>query len=183
MNQQQIYQGLEDIYKKPDPWHLENPEIRKSFGYLLELIKLVPHKSILEVGCAQGHFTEMLTPLSSDITAIDISETAIKDARKRVPGVTFAVSSLEDFKSSKKYDVIICSEILYYILDRKKALQKLEELGEYLVTSDFIADFPKFCLGSVKVELALQKYPLIKRTVEHNLLKGELTLKTLRKLS
>ncbi len=170
MNEQEkVYYDLEKINKKEDPWKSYLPYRKKTFKQLLSLIQLAPHQSILEVGCAQGHFTEMLTQISDDVTAIDVSSAAVEQARKNVKGAKFYTSSLEDFDPHRRFDVIVCSEILCYIKDREQALGKLQELGDYLVTSNFLVCFPRLCFSHVLYEWDLRRFRLLKRIMDFDL--------------
>ncbi|HUQ85725.1 MAG TPA: SAM-dependent methyltransferase [Candidatus Limnocylindrales bacterium] len=179
-DQHKVYKDLENINSKDDPWKTQHPYNQKTFKQLIELIKLVPHQSILEVGCGQGSFTKLLTELSKDVTVIDVSESAIKKASSEAKGAQFLVSSLENFYPKRRYDVIICAEILYYIKDERKAIEKLKELGDYLVTSQYVFCLPHISFGTLKYEWALRKFPLIKRniTTYHN--PPTLTIRTVR---
>ena len=181
-SQNEIYQELEEINTKIDPWLTNHPYNQKAFKDLISLIKLVPHASILEVGCGQGSFTAKLLEVSKDVTAIDVSESAVEQAKEKVKGAKFIVSGLEDFNPQKRYDVIVCAEILYYIKDHKKAIKKLQELGSYLVTSQYVFCLPQFSFGTLKYEWALGKFPLIKRTFATWLSPATLTIRSVRKL-
>ncbi len=180
--QKSIYQDLDKVNEQEDPWATQHPYNQKAFKQLLSLIELVPHTSILEVGCAQGAFTRHLVEISKDVTGIDVSAAAIKQAKIHAKDAKFHLTTLEDFKPEKHYDVIICAEILYYIKDSKKALQKLEELGDYLVISNYIFCLPNVSFGSLRYEVALRKYPLIKRIVTTFPMPPTLTLRSVRKL-
>ncbi len=182
MDQREIYKNLEEMAHKKDPWKKEAWYYALSTKNLLKLITAVPHASILEVGCAQGDFTKELSKIAKDVTAIDVSESEIKRAKEKNPQVTFAVSSLEDFESQKTFDIIVCSEVLYYIQDRRKALEKLQKLGKYVVTSHFFFDLPALSLKSILYEWALRKFPLRKRIIESSVKDGLLVVKSLRRL-
>lgn len=180
--QKRVYQSLEVLNQKEDPWSTKHPYNQKTFTDLIALIESVPHASILEVGCAQGAFTAKLTQISNDVTAIDVSSSAIEQARKRVPNAKFHTTTLEAFAQDKQYDVIVCAEVLYYIKDRKKAIAKLQRLGKYLVTSQYIFCFPQLSWGSIKYEWSLQKFQTIKRMIATYPNPLTLTIRTLRKL-
>lgn len=182
-DQIEVYKELEEINTKSDPWETQHPYNQKTFKQLIELIKLVPHVSILEVGCGQGSFTKLLTEVSKDVTAIDISKSAIKQARESVKGAQFEAISLENFYPKRRFDVIVCAEILYYIKDEKKAIKKLEELGDYLVTSQYVFCLPAISFGTLKYEWALRKFPLIKRSVATYHWPPTLTVRSVRKLT
>ena len=183
--QQQIYQELDDLCKEESYWSKNKKQTyyRESSDNLLKLIKSVPHKSILEVGCAQGDFTKELLKISSDVTGIDVSEREIKRARKNAPGAKFHAVPLEDYNTNKKFDVIVCSEVIYYIMDRQKAYEKIKKLGKHLVTSHFIICLPAISLRSVIFEYELRQFKKIDRIVEKSINNKLFVVKTLRELS
>ncbi len=182
-DQEKVYKELDEINAKGDPWETKHPYNQKTFNQLIELIKIVPHDSILEVGCGQGGFTKLLTSVSKDVTAIDVSENAITQAKERAKGAQFHVSSLENFYPKRHYDLVVCAEILYYIKDDKKAIERLKGLGNYLVTSQYIFCLPRFSFGTLKYEWVLRKFPLIKRTLATYHWPPTLTLRAVRKLN
>jgi 2-polyprenyl-3-methyl-5-hydroxy-6-metoxy-1,4-benzoquinol methylase len=141
---------LEDDSAKNDPWETKHPYNQKAFDEIISLIKMVPHDSILEIGCAQGEFTKKLLEISKDVTAIDVSEQAINQARTQVKGAHFEAISLENFYPERRFDVVVCAEVLYYIKDYKKAISKLQELGDYLVTSQYVFCLPRISFGTLK---------------------------------
>lgn len=124
----------------------------------------------------------MLTEISKDVTAIDVSESAISQAKKQANQAQFYIASLENFYPERRYDVIVCAEILYYIKDEKKAISKLQELGDYLVTSQYIFCLPVISLGTIKYEWALCKFPLIKRMWATYHWPPTVTIRTIRRL-
>ncbi len=181
-DQDEVYEELGEINAKDDPWQTQHPYNQKTFKELIELIKLVPHTSVLEVGCGQGSFTEKLLEISKDVTAIDVSESAIAQAKNQASGAQFHVTSLEDFYPKRRYDVVVCAEILYYIKDTTKAIKKLEQLGDYLLTSQYIFCLPQVSLGTIKYEWALRKFPLVKRSYSTYPWPTTLTVRSLREL-
>jgi ubiquinone/menaquinone biosynthesis C-methylase UbiE len=182
VTQEEIYNGLENINTKDDPWETKHPFNQKAFEEIISLIKMVPHDTILEVGCAQGEFTKKLLEISKDVTAIDVSEQAIKQAKENTKGAHFEAASLENFYPDRRYDVVVCAEILYYIKDHKKAIKRLKELGDYLVTSQYVFCLPHLSFGTLKYEWELSSFPLIKRTFATYHWPPTLTLRSLRKL-
>jgi predicted TPR repeat methyltransferase len=71
----------------------------------------------LEVGCSTGIFTEMLAPHCEEITAVDISALAVRRARRRLvrfSHVDVRRRTLPEHMPQGPYDLIICSEVLYY---------------------------------------------------------------------
>ncbi len=131
------YEELEKLFQWcEDPWNFENSAYEKErLECLLTTLKRYPHKTILEVGCAEGVFTSYLQKLDAQVVAIDVSLTALSRAKQRHPHGVFIHSSLEDFSWSTKFDMVICSETLYYMANVPEAIDKLRNLGKYCLVS------------------------------------------------
>jgi 2-polyprenyl-6-hydroxyphenyl methylase/3-demethylubiquinone-9 3-methyltransferase len=73
-----------------------------------------PKGKILDVGCGLGTAVDFLnTDQKEKYLGLDVSEEAIKRAGKKK--MKFQVADFENFKSPKKFDVIIFNEVLYYM--------------------------------------------------------------------
>lgn len=75
--------------------------------------------SVLEAGCAEGHFTERLIRLAGHVKALDISAVALARARRRAPSAEFLEADLLAWSPppGERYDAIVLGDVLYY-LDR-----------------------------------------------------------------
>lgn len=168
MNAQHIiYQKLDEDFKKSyDPWNFTSSKYEKErFEKMLSLIKTVPHDSILEVGCAEGYFTEKLKVIARTITAIDVSKKALERAKKIVEGVTFQRIELENLQPpKKKYDLVVCSEVLNFLLDKKGAVEKLRQNGKYLLICQYVGRDGVF----LYLWYLLRRFKQIKRTLHWN---------------
>lgn len=74
----------------------------------------------LEVGCAEGAFTEKLARHAARVTALDISAVALARARARLTGlphVEFIETDIRDWSppSGQAYDLIVLGDVLYYL--------------------------------------------------------------------
>ncbi|HXD53678.1 MAG TPA: class I SAM-dependent methyltransferase, partial [Solirubrobacteraceae bacterium] len=72
----------------------------------------------LELGCSIGVFTEQLAPRCGHLLALDFSAPAIALAERRVGGlenVELRRASFPDEAPAGRWDLIVCSEILYYL--------------------------------------------------------------------
>lgn len=103
---------------KDDPYQInessyEQTKIAKS----IERIKGQKFLSALEIGCGAGHHTEFLLPFSGRILCIDSSNMALKRARERIcdERVTFKQLDIVSDDLEEKFDLIFCSEVLYYL--------------------------------------------------------------------
>lgn len=108
---------FESLYASAeDPWGYTSPyEVRK----YEQTLALVPAEAIwaLEVACAGGHFTQQLADKVGSVDAVDVSELALERARRRCAGlrnVSFRRADLFADALGSGYDVVICSEVLYY---------------------------------------------------------------------
>jgi SAM-dependent methyltransferase len=128
---------LERIFRSlKDPWNFESsPYERERMKVLLREVERYRPASILEVGCAEGAFTMMLSTVTGRVVGIDVSPTAISRAQQRCPGLTFNTTSLEAFEPEEKFEVVICAETLYYIQDVRTAIDKLSSLGRRCIVS------------------------------------------------
>jgi 2-polyprenyl-3-methyl-5-hydroxy-6-metoxy-1,4-benzoquinol methylase len=132
------YDGLtRTLREKVDPWHFDTSRYEQArFVKTLALARSVPHARILELGCAEGHFTQQLLTIADSVTAVDLSAAAIERARLRAPTATFLAMRAEDVPLPEEpYDLIVCAEMLYYLEDVPAFVPRLRALGRYLLTS------------------------------------------------
>ena len=72
--------------------------------------------SVLELGCNIGNVIQILKEFGfSDITGVDINESAIRKARERFPEFNFIHSSIEDLDVGKTFDLVLTSGVLIHI--------------------------------------------------------------------
>ncbi len=127
---ERLFQGLRD------PWNFETSDYeRERMLVLAREVSRYPHASILEVGCAEGVFTEMLTAMSPRVMAIDVSATAVSRAQARCPGARCIAVSLDAFQAAEPFDLVVCAETLYYVRDVPRAIGKLSSLGRRCLVS------------------------------------------------
>ncbi len=112
---------FEDLYRqRPDPWDFETSTYERG-KYARTLAALGPpgrrFRRALEAGCANGAFTELLAPRCDELIAIDASATAVGRATERLAGlghVEIRRATLPEELPAGPFDLILCSEILYY---------------------------------------------------------------------
>lgn len=84
---------------------------------------------VLEVGCAEGDFTERLLKIGAEVTAVDISPVAIARARRRLGGrALFVEADIRQWSppGGRSYDLIVLADVLYY-LDKPLVRARFEE--------------------------------------------------------
>ena len=80
-------------------------------------------KSVLEIACGTGYWTERIAQTATSIYATDINESVIEIAKAReIENITFAIADMYSFTSPQKFDGVfggfIWSHILLQDLDR-----------------------------------------------------------------
>jgi cyclopropane fatty-acyl-phospholipid synthase-like methyltransferase len=105
---------FDSFYKSPDPWHISRAKFRDNVlrRWLSELVR---GRSVLELGCGEGHLTQAVFGEAKSITGIDISDVAIDRAKSRKIGNAKFIRSDFVQASFEGYDVITAIECLYYL--------------------------------------------------------------------
>jgi predicted TPR repeat methyltransferase len=131
-------EDFDSYYQTPDPWRIgdasrRDRELSKVIG------RHVAGKTVLELGCGEGHLTASVFRDAASIRGIDISSIAVSRAiALSLPNASFQTSDFlnVDFAG---YDVIAAIECLYYLSpDEQEAFfQKLagECVGKIFILS------------------------------------------------
>jgi 2-polyprenyl-3-methyl-5-hydroxy-6-metoxy-1,4-benzoquinol methylase len=123
---------------KRDPWYYTS--LYQQSKYDREL-SLLPRKSIsnaLELGCAEGIFTVQLARRVERLVAADISPVALVRAYQRcalqqcdmVHLIQFDLT--QDALPFEQFDLIVCSEVLYYVGSQTILQEVTEKLAQAL---------------------------------------------------
>jgi glycosyltransferase involved in cell wall biosynthesis/Flp pilus assembly protein TadD len=101
-------------------------------------------KSVLDVGCGVGLFSEWFAAQGAAVTGIDISPDAVRHSQKRVPTGRFAVSNAAAFRTDERFDVVACIDVLYHIVHDEEWEQSLERMHEFLQEDGILLLVDKF---------------------------------------
>jgi SAM-dependent methyltransferase len=82
--------------------------------------------SILEIGCGTGELLNRFP--SQDKTGIDFSERMIEEARKQFPSIRFICSPAENIQTDRKFDVVVLSNIIGYLMDIQAVLEEVRKV-------------------------------------------------------
>jgi peptidoglycan/xylan/chitin deacetylase (PgdA/CDA1 family)/2-polyprenyl-3-methyl-5-hydroxy-6-metoxy-1,4-benzoquinol methylase len=105
------------FFTRPDPWGYTSVYEQTKYQQTLDLLPSESIINALEIGCAEGHFTVQLAPLVDNLLAVDISHVALERAKARCArfeNVEFKVYNLWRNVLFGQFDLIVCSEILYF---------------------------------------------------------------------
>jgi len=128
-----------ELKKRFDKWfENENPwGNRNTFNDRLYKLKVLEYlnyhyyKRVLDLGCGEGDFTELIASKVESVKAVDISATAIERAKRRFSqdNIEYICSGALKFvqQDKNRYDLIFCLEMLYYLEPNEQ-----EELLYYL---------------------------------------------------
>lgn len=130
--------------KRPDPWRYTTAYEQTKYEQTLALLPSTSITRGLELGCAEGHFTAQLAPRVEHLVAADISQIALDRAATRcadLGNVRFVHLDLAGDPLPGRFQLIVCSEVLYFI-GGQEALQAVArklvralEPGGYLLTA------------------------------------------------
>ena len=112
--------GFERLFRTEiDPWDYRNsPFEAYKRGILIRACGARRHGRGLELACANGETTLRLDRRCLRLTAVDASPTAVAAASRRtsgLPRVTVGLCKLPDEMPRGPFDLIVASEIAYYL--------------------------------------------------------------------
>ncbi len=106
---------------RPDPWSYTSPYEQTKYAQTLAMLPARVERA-LEIGCAEGLFTRQLAPRVGRLLAADISQVALDRATTRctdVPNVEFIRLDITGDPLPGPFDLIVCSEVLYFVGGRR----------------------------------------------------------------
>jgi trans-aconitate methyltransferase len=111
---------FDKLYKTaPDPWHFASSDYeQQKYAETIAALPARQFRTGLEVGCSIGILTTLLAARCDQLLAIDVAEAALAQARQNctAPHVTFANRRVPEEWPLGRYDLIVLSEVLYYLV-------------------------------------------------------------------
>lgn len=142
---------FEALYRDSrDPWQLTSSwyEQRK-YAVTLAALPRERYRSALEPGCSVGELTRLLAARCDRLLAFDFADAAVQAARTALSGqenVRVERRSLPGEMPGGSYDLIVASEVLYYLSAADLAstvnglVERLEEGGDLVTVHHRAAD-------------------------------------------
>jgi 2-polyprenyl-3-methyl-5-hydroxy-6-metoxy-1,4-benzoquinol methylase len=129
---------FDSYYQTPDPWGI-GAALRRDRTLTRIIGPYVTNKTVLELGCGEGHLTATIFKDANSVKGIDISPIAISRATSlSLPNASFEASDFLDV-SFAGYDVIAAIECLYYLspTEQEAFFRKLasEHAGKIFILS------------------------------------------------
>lgn len=137
------------FFEQEDPWNYGSDYEQEKYRKQLELLPSEPPANVLELACAEGHFTELLAPRVRRLVACDISTRALERARRRCEKYTnIDFVQLDLLKDDLPFgmDLVLCSEVLYYLADEAELERVVERLVNALLPGGYLVVAHSFVL-------------------------------------
>jgi peptidoglycan/xylan/chitin deacetylase (PgdA/CDA1 family) len=139
----------EEVYRSEDPWAYGSPYEQLKYRRTLSLLPAGPIGRAMELACSEGRFTEMLAPRVGQLIASDISQTALDRAQRRCvaqSNVEYRRLDLFDDALPRDLDLVVCSEVLYDLADRRELARVAARLADSLVPGGHLLSAHAFVL-------------------------------------
>lgn len=96
------------------------------------LNQFIPEKKrVLEVGCGNGHLSELILQKKNLLIGIDISQEAVFYCKQRFGDrATFIEANILSFDPAERFDFVFINDVLDQIQEDEKALQRIGRLLE-----------------------------------------------------
>lgn len=107
------------------------------------------HARVLDLGCGQGRDSLLAARRGHEVVGVDVSEIGIaqmlEDAHAEGLDVTGIVCDVLDFRSQRRFDVVLLDRVLHLLLDDDERLACLERADRLTRKGGhiLIADVPK----------------------------------------
>ncbi len=102
-----------------DPWKFAaSPYERGKYTLTLNAMPKPRYRSAFEVGCSIGVLTRSLASRCDAVLAVDASQTALLEARRRcadLPGIRFEQMFVPEQWPEAMFELILLSEVVYYL--------------------------------------------------------------------
>lgn len=102
-----------------DPWDFASSEYEAAkYAATLAALPSEHYRNAFEIGCSIGILTEQLAARCGALLAIDVSEKALEQAKKRcanLPNVRLQIMRIPDEFPAETFDLILISEVGYYL--------------------------------------------------------------------
>ena len=110
-----------EFERQPDPWNYAGPQERSRHRQALAMLDQARNglrfEKTLEIGCAEGHFTELLADRCVSLLAVDFSPLALDRARARCAqkeSVRFDHHDLRSDAIPDSFDLVVAMDVLSY---------------------------------------------------------------------
>lgn len=126
-----LYQSAQEVSL---PWHYSkmDPDIAE------EILRVNPKDlSLLDIGTGFGNQAKLLSELGFKVTAMDISEAAIKYAKEKYSGVNYQVADVTQSQLGTEFDLII-DRGCFHVLETSQRVRYIDFVSAHLKESGLV---------------------------------------------
>lgn len=143
-------------YKSVELEHMHKMRILlfiELIGKLKSSKQIVNMDSAIDIGCNRGLYSKLISELGfKEVLGIDIDGELIKVAKQNFEGlndgksVKFELLNAEEINTSKKYDFILCTEVIEHTQNQEKTIEVIRQLlnkdGVAIITLPNVLSYP-----------------------------------------
>jgi SAM-dependent methyltransferase len=130
---EELWQTARDDMKKYGPFSRHYRRI------ILQLVRPLEFTTALDIGCGEGSLLAGICALRPEVavSGMDISDSALRLARRRLPDGEFWNLDITKQHLGRRFDLILCSEVLEHLDDDVAALQNIARMttGHVIISS------------------------------------------------
>ena len=176
--------------ENPDPWDFAGSSYENA-KYQMTLAALGERnfQNAFEIGCSIGILTSMLATKCLSLLAVDVVNSALATARencKTLDHVKFRNLQIPvDWPSGQKFDLIICSEVLYFL--SPEDINRVSELafksllpGGHVLLVNYTKKIDEPCSGDEAAEAFIRfsrNYLLVQKKITKDNFRIDLLIK------
>ncbi len=150
-------------YQQPE-YEYSSEQLAHTYNYLTApLLAMLPPLSpcadgkktrILDLGCGNGSFSNILSKLGYDVVGVEESASGIAIAKQNYPNCQFiqgSIYELANLKLTNDFDAIISIEVIEHLFNPKALLQSVKQYlkpeGRFIVTTPYHGYFKNLALA------------------------------------
>ena len=118
---------------------------------ILKRLENIQDKAVLDLGCGQGYFSDLLSKRNARVTGIDISDKLISIAKTRYKNITFVTGSIENALpfNDHQFDIIFSNMVFMDVENLDETLREIKRVSKQNARIIISVLHPLFTSGKV----------------------------------
>jgi SAM-dependent methyltransferase len=116
--------------QKPEDWaKIQEPTGYSGYEHALQLLKIKPTQTLLDIGCGTGYFCDLASKQFADVTGIDATEEFISQAKMRNSKIKFSTGEMEELPfPDNTFDIVCGFNSFQYAADFTNAISEAKRV-------------------------------------------------------